>query len=414
MNDSEFPFQYEKAQALLTSLIINNPDLDALESMLSEFNLFEAIGVVRQELKHSHLLAFLLCPRERHGVGDRFLKKLLSAAFIQAEPSPISALEIDLADLSDAEVEREWRHIDILVYSPSNRWVIAIENKVDSGEHSNQLKRYEETMESEFRNYDSKAFLYLTKEGDTASRQRWQSLSYSTVAEILENILVEQGSSMGSDVHTLAKHYINLIRRHLVSDSEIAQLCRKIYRQHHQAINLIYEHRPDLQLEIADFLKALIEETKGIEQEDSNKFFIRCVPYVWDSVPLQKTCSVPWTKSRRLAMFEFFNYPDRLEFKLTIGPAEYGSKKIIYDAVKQLNISGAISSHLISDKWSPIFCQNVLTASDYFEEDWKGIQDKIRKFWQQFLDKEKHQIDTAFSKMAPAANTSVANSSPLR
>lgn len=60
---------------VLTNFIINNPDLDRLQSMLSELNLFEAIGFIRQELKHSNLLAFLLSPNEKHGLGDRFLKK---------------------------------------------------------------------------------------------------------------------------------------------------------------------------------------------------------------------------------------------------------------------------------------------------------------------------------------------------
>ena len=390
-------------QALLTNLVINNPELNALESTLSEFNLFEAIGVIKQELKHSNLLAFLLSPCEKHGLGDRFLKKLLGTAFIQGESSPLSALDIDLADLSDAEIRREWRYIDLLIYSPSNRWVIALENKVDSGEHSNQLTRYENVVESEFSNCEKKSFLYLTKEGDTASRQRWQSLGYSTVANTLESILAEQRSSIGNDVRTL----INLIRRHIVSDSEIAQLCRKIYRRHYQALDLIYEHRPDLQLEMADFLKELIAETQSIAQEDSNKFFIRCVPPIWDRVPLQKTCNVQWTKSRRLVMFEFFNYSDRLEFKLTIGPGEYDSKKTVYDAVKKLNISGTINSRLIPDKWSHIFCHDVLTASDYFEEDWESIKSKIRKFWQHFLEKEMPRINTAFAEIESTTNGSV-------
>lgn len=406
MNYTQSAHSSEEGQAL-TNLIISNPDLDRLESMLSELNLFEAIGVIRQELKHSTLLAFLLSPNEKHGLGDCFLRKLLSTAIARAKISPLSALEINLADLSDVEVRREWRYIDLLIYSPRNRWVIAIENKVDSGERPNQLKNYEHVVETEFSNCEKKAFLYLTRGGDEASQENWRSLSYGTIADILENITAEHSLSISNDVRMLVRHYINLIRRHLVNDSEIAQLCRKIYRQHHQALNLIYEHRPDLQLEIADFLKTLIEETEGIEQEDSNKFFIRCVPTDWDKLSLQKTCNVPWTNSHRLVMFEFFNYADRLEFKLTIGPGEYANKKAIYDTVEKLNISGSIRSKLIPDGWSPLFCQNVLTSSDYFEEDWKDIQSKIREFWQRFLNIEKHQICAALDEIRMPLSVSI-------
>ncbi|PZO20689.1 MAG: hypothetical protein DCF25_06200 [Leptolyngbya foveolarum] len=69
MNYTQSAHSSEEGQAL-TNLIISNPDLDRLESMLSELNLFEAIGIIRQELKHSTLLAFLLSPNEKHGLGD--------------------------------------------------------------------------------------------------------------------------------------------------------------------------------------------------------------------------------------------------------------------------------------------------------------------------------------------------------
>jgi hypothetical protein len=58
----------------LESLVIDNPDLERLEALLDRFNLFEALGIVRQELRHSDLLAFILDPRQPHGLGDAFLK----------------------------------------------------------------------------------------------------------------------------------------------------------------------------------------------------------------------------------------------------------------------------------------------------------------------------------------------------
>ena len=42
------------------SRVVGNSDLEELEGRLEKFNIFEAIGVVRQELRHSNFLAFLL------------------------------------------------------------------------------------------------------------------------------------------------------------------------------------------------------------------------------------------------------------------------------------------------------------------------------------------------------------------
>jgi hypothetical protein len=59
------------------ALVVDNPELERLEALLDEFNIFEAIGAVRVELRHSDFLAFLLNPTQNHGLGDAFVKRLL-------------------------------------------------------------------------------------------------------------------------------------------------------------------------------------------------------------------------------------------------------------------------------------------------------------------------------------------------
>ena len=51
-----------------------------------------------------------------------------------------------LMDLYSFSVMREWKNIDILLTSSDEKTVIAIENKVGSHEHSNQLNRYREIL----------------------------------------------------------------------------------------------------------------------------------------------------------------------------------------------------------------------------------------------------------------------------
>ena len=93
------PAEADARHALL-SLVQNNPGLDYLESLLSQYNIFEAIGMVSQEIRHSAFLAFLLTPGQSHDLGDRFLKAVLRLA------------GEDLGDLLDADlsathIERE-------------------------------------------------------------------------------------------------------------------------------------------------------------------------------------------------------------------------------------------------------------------------------------------------------------------
>src|SRR5215212_6607283 len=68
----------------LDAFVVENADLEALEGLSEQFNIFEAIGVVRQELRHSDFLAFLLDPRQNHRLGDAFVRRLLQKILIAA------------------------------------------------------------------------------------------------------------------------------------------------------------------------------------------------------------------------------------------------------------------------------------------------------------------------------------------
>jgi hypothetical protein len=142
----------------------------------SGLNIFETAGLFRQEIRHSNVLAFLLRPTENHGLGDTFLKGIISKALdnLSGEP-PISALNLALADFSDALVFREWRNIDLLIDSKSNNLIVTIEKKIGSSEGANQLSKYESTVRSEFPNY-GKLYCYLTEEGEPASNEEWSAL----------------------------------------------------------------------------------------------------------------------------------------------------------------------------------------------------------------------------------------------
>lgn len=74
-------------QKALEAFLLDNEELEQLEALLNEFNIFEAIGAMRQEVRHSDFLAFLLDPRERHSLGAMFGQQLLLTAVIDLDHS---------------------------------------------------------------------------------------------------------------------------------------------------------------------------------------------------------------------------------------------------------------------------------------------------------------------------------------
>ena len=61
----------------LQDFICDNPELEQLEEYYNEFNIFDCVGMGKQEIKHSNFLSWLFNPKETHGMGDFFIKEFL-------------------------------------------------------------------------------------------------------------------------------------------------------------------------------------------------------------------------------------------------------------------------------------------------------------------------------------------------
>ena len=154
-------------QDLLERLVVNNPDLEKLEELLGDFNAFVVLGIHHHEIRHSNVLAWLLDPSGTHGLGDYFLKQFLSQASSIArslEIPTVTPVDIDVWDLSDTLVRREEDRLDISLVNESQQFVCVIENKVLSGEHSQQLSRYRSLVERTYPGF-IRLYVLLSPEG---------------------------------------------------------------------------------------------------------------------------------------------------------------------------------------------------------------------------------------------------------
>jgi hypothetical protein len=275
-----------------------DPDLERLEELSGQFNLFEAIGATRMEVRHSDFLAFLLDPSQSHGLGDFFLKRLLQK--ILAGPGRgtegITPIHLDLMDLGNTSVRREWAHTDILCVNEGNRLVVLIENKIDSGEGEGQLAKYLHEVERAYPR--SAAFktipLYLTPDGVAPADDEspYVPVDYSLVCKTLDELLETRKSVMGADVVTTINHYVTMLRRRIVSDSEIEILAKKIYEKHRPALELIYLQRPDEQSEWSKRFQDLVKAEDQLDLDHFVRPRIRFVPKEWDAIkPTTLGCS---------------------------------------------------------------------------------------------------------------------------
>jgi len=372
--------------------LVADSDIHALELLLGKFNLFEALNLMRQEVRHSAFLAYLLCPQQNHGLGDVFIKALLQKA-LTGRIDGVTPIHIDVWNLTEAEVHCEWQNIDIFIRDETHHLAVIIENKIGSTEHDDQLRRYLSTVNREHAEWQIVP-IYLTVEGDNPKDERYIAIGYNQVCQLLTSILDLRGKALDSDVRVLIEHYVEMLRRHFLSESQIAELCKKLYARHKAALDLIYEHRPDRVQHVREFLEHEISKNDQLILDHCSKSYIRFLPKKLDTAVLKKGSG--WTLSGRMLLFEVENLDGWLVAKLIIGPGPSELREKLFELAQRKPFTGATKLY---PQWTMIYKQRLLPESAYGLED-EAFDEKLAEAWKKFVEKELPTLIAAFDDVA--------------
>jgi hypothetical protein len=176
-----------------------------------------------------------------------------------------------------------------------------------------------------------------------------------------------------------------MLRRHIVSGSEIEVLCQRIYKKHQKALDLIYEYRSDLRSEIYDLILERIEENDDLVQETSSKSFIRFLPKAWlNSSILTQGAKY---KHHMIPLFVVENFPDVLRIRLKIIEGNDAVRGRLFSAIMQTQDKFfKISQRILGKTEQQVYAYNILTRKDI--ESAQSIEDvgaKIGKKWERFI-----------------------------
>ncbi len=384
-NGSESMVYSSDLEALNT--VAFSPLLADLEKQLKQFNIFEAVGAVRAELRHSDFLAFLLDPQQSHNLGAAFLQDLLQEILELSSGTRFNVTPDDLAQwsLTGAIVRREWRYIDILILDNAGKWAVIIENKIDADERPGQLEEYYEAVRQYYPGRTIIA-IFLTKDGRSPKNPNspFMPLDYRVVSEVLERVRVVSEQAQHGDTHALIAiaHYIGMLRRYVVSDSDIAQLCRKIYAEHQRALDLIYQHRPMPHLGIKDALKIIVQGDSRFKLEvaRSPRYMMMTVRE-WDKFPALQL-------SGRCALVYVFGFSDsHVQLSLQIGPFSPKEESPLQQRLLDMAASHRPPFHPPQETGSPQYT-SIYTA-DFLERSPVSLMaqevEEIRRKWSDFL-----------------------------
>lgn len=215
---------------------------------------------------------------------------------------------------------------------------------------------------------------------------------------MLDILADSQLSVLNKDLQILITHYTGMLRRHIVGDSEIAKLSRQIYRKHQRAIDLIYEHRPDIQAEIKDIVRGLLTQNPQLEY-DSRAFgndIVRFAVRAWDTTALL-TSNIKSSRYGRILLFEFWNHPDRLQLKLIVWPGPDETRQKLLDIARN-NRHVFDTPHNYVASYYEIFSRLLLESDMYGDATDTEREAEIRKNWASFLEEDLPRIDAALKQ----------------
>ena len=323
----------QKVIADLNELVVNCTELRELQGQLGQFNTFRVLGIEDMEIRHSNMLAWLLTPNESHGLRDQFLRRFLMHVSNDTENEFLEPVEIDSVQIYQVEVLREWQNIDLLVDldTSDGKWLVVIENKVNSKQHSNQLTRYREIVEQAYPDH-AKFYLLLSKHSEEPDDEAYVSTSYELVHRALTSCAKEFSSSIGAEPAVLLKNYLSLLEQKFMPNTKIEALAQRIYKAHKLAIDTIIEHRPENQDNLSAYLQEMAEQSDDLHNLASSRTYFRFIPNEWKTT--KNLAGNAWGQKSAYIIMEVHLGGTKPSLKIVSGRAPYSWIERVYNETK--------------------------------------------------------------------------------
>ena len=387
----------------LERFVIENDELLDLEESIGRFNVFDALGVARAEIKHSNFLAWLLNPAESHGLGDLFLRAVLMD-ILKKTPlglRPMNPLELDGAELRGVDIRREWRQVDLVIACDEPNFVIAIEHKIDSGEHGGQLSQYGDRVRAEWP--DKRCLkVFLTISGDEASEEDWVAYSYADIHRVLTRVRRTAAGSLGGDVEVFLGHYLNLIGSRMMSNKEIDRLCKHIFINHRRAIELIVERMGTpasaMIASIETWMRGRTAEWTIVGSR-SNRLWFLPTSWVGTLCAPDGTC-LPLIPAKWY--MEAHARETSLHVRVGVGPGDdAASRRSMIETLREDSELGlAVQRKQITDRWTRVLARSVLSWDEDEEPSEAQVTAAMDKYLAEIAPRLR-KIPAAVSALSP-------------
>lgn len=349
------------------------PEIENLNIRFSEFNPFKILGVTEEEIRHSHIISWLLDPKANHGLDSSFFKTFLRTIICSSENQSIENVtnglkKIILGDFTDLQVYREHNHIDILCISENNEIIILIENKYNSGEHSDQLNNYLSKIKTQYSKYICIP-IFLSIEGLPPSHSEYLAASYQQVLDSIEQVIKVYLNRIPQAIKMFLDYYKRIISEKIMENTDLQKIAQKIYKENKAAIDFIYSigNGIDLSIPGSEFIKNH-DNLKTVWPNPNWYSFVDKEFHVKNKNNFQ------WGKGYPV-QYWFSPYQGKLKICIEVGPFDSGKDRLSFLLeLEKVGYKLRSSSKTESGTFTRLYSQTIDV------KDWKDVselQDKM-------------------------------------
>lgn len=373
----------DKLESLYKNFLEDSSVDDIKKSIGDESpNIFKILRVSNAEIRHSNFLSWLLDPTANHKLNDSVLSKFLQE-IINSSDNFDESITVEDIGIKNVEIRREWENIDLLIIL--DEYVLCIENKIFSGEHSDQLTRYKNIVETNFPD-KLQIYVYLNPFGYSSFGESdvYLPISYQVIIDILENLNLDE---IDMTVKSFIEQYLLTLRRDIMGIDENAELAQEIYKKHKELFDYIYEIKPDGVQNINTYIQDVLK-SKGFKLGSVSKSYIRFFPTEMEKFIHFNKSPNGWNKGETF-VFEISLY-NKNQIRISLGMSDAGDEG--YDREKLNEILQKLDPEGGKNKrWKHYLLQSFPYELNQFYEK---TEEEIKSDFEKILEEYRRNINS--------------------
>jgi hypothetical protein len=274
-------------------------------------------------------------------------------------------------------VQREKNNIDILLVSDRNKFVLLVENKIHAKESKHQLTKYLDIIKDTYKDHTILP-VFLTKLGEEPkNNSEYAIFSHESIHKLIKETLNLKKENIANSITEFIEFYLTTLEKILGMNEELKTLCKKIYFEHKEALDIIYDTIKNDETSLKPAFESFIENHSEIDCLKLKEKWFWFLPKEYIKVLPSRNAN--WEVPYPLC-FWMKKFNECIKFVIEIGPFNNGEERVHFvNFLESKGFKFTKTAKRINSKYSVIHSDKSPIIKDW--EDKEKINKTIEKLY---------------------------------